>query len=84
MLTILGLTYFACVNGGPVRVGNADLRSLRTPWWRVYCSCPIHRALGTVSIGDKSPNYKGVNTQLRNSYNPLMLLKILTGAFGWR
>ena len=32
------------------------------------CSCPIHRALGTVSSGDKSPNYKRSSPQLRNSY----------------
>ena len=32
------------------------------------CSCPIHRALGIVSCGDESPNYKALSVQLRKSY----------------
>ena len=39
-------------------------QDLRTP----DCSCPIHRALATVSSGDLSPNYRALTVQLRKSY----------------
>ena len=32
------------------------------------CSCAIHRALGAAGDGDKSPNYRSLGFQLRNSY----------------
>ena len=36
---------------------------------RIYCSCPVHRALATVSSSDKSLNYNALNVQLRKSYH---------------
>ena len=52
--------------GIPIISGQNYLQDLCTP----DCSCPIHRALATVSSGDESPNYRALIAQLRK---PLLI-----------
>ena len=48
-----------CASGRAINRPTTNLRP--------YCSCPIYRALATVSSDDESPNYRALTVQLRKS-----------------